>query len=69
VLQVTGKAMILTGLNTTIPGTLVGYLATLLVVGITGVAGYKYLEQPLNRILTSALLKPDGTAREIPGRA
>jgi exopolysaccharide production protein ExoZ len=69
VIQVTGKAMILTGLNATIPGTLAGYVGTLLIVGITGVAGYRYLEQPLHQRLTSVLLKPAATGQALAGRA
>jgi exopolysaccharide production protein ExoZ len=58
VLQLTGKAMILTGLNKTIPGTLVGYAGTLVAVAFTGVVAYKYIEQPMNQILSSTFFKP-----------
>jgi exopolysaccharide production protein ExoZ len=58
VLQLTGKAMIATGLNSTVLGTLVGYGLTIVAVGITGSFAYKLVEQPMNQVLTSVFFKP-----------
>jgi peptidoglycan/LPS O-acetylase OafA/YrhL len=58
VLQFTGKAMILTGLNATIPGTLLGYAATLFIVGAVAKAVDTYIERPIQEAL-----KPSPTSR------
>ncbi len=51
ILQFAGKAMILTGLNVTIPGTLIGYGVTLALVSITGTAIHLYIERPVSEAL------------------
>jgi exopolysaccharide production protein ExoZ len=58
VLQLTGKAMIVSGLNATVLGTLVGYVLTIVAVGVTGSFAYKLVEQPMNQVLTSVFFKP-----------
>jgi exopolysaccharide production protein ExoZ len=54
-LQAVGKTMIVTKLNMTVAGTLLGYIVSLGVVAALGTLTYLWVDRPINRTLKAAL--------------